>query len=345
MALDDYDPSTALTAYYPTRDERRLARLWATEKLLHDLRAVGMIDFFEGPGSDPTALDDYSSAKIWLQVSSGITDAPAAIRMYDGAGDESELSNWPQVSSNDLLTRYLGPVSADQVTEGSDAKIMTAAERAKLAALTGGVIQNKGNWDASSGSFPGGGAALSGWAYIVTVAGAVDGVSFAEGDRLIAIADSASTTTFAANWFKDDNTDQVTSVAGKTGIVVLQIADIVGLVTDLATRALVKPNKRALTGETETLELADVGKIVTMDNANANALTIPAQGDVAWPADTVIQVIRLGAGVTTIAAATGVTLNGVSAGSGAMPNQWQGVALTRLAEDVWVASGDIEVVA
>lgn len=345
MSTNDYNPLTALTAYYVSRAERRLARLWATEKLLHDLKAIGMIDFFEGPGSDPTALEDYSSAKLWLQVASGITDEPGTVRMYDGTGDESQLSNWPPVSGDAILTRYLGPITADQIEEGDDTKIMTAAERAKLAALTGGVIQNKGNWDASSGSFPGAGAALSGWAYIVTTGGTVDGVSFAEGDRLIAIADSASTTTFAANWFKDDNTDLVTSVASKTGIVVLELADVVGLVDALAARGLKAPETRALTGTSEALELADAGKIVTMSNSNPNTLTIPAQADVAWADDTVIQVLRLGSGVTSIAGATGVTLNGVSAGTGAMPNQYQGVSLKRISEDVWVASGDIETVA
>lgn len=83
----------------------------------------------------------------------------------------------------------------------------------------------KGVWDASAGAFPGAGAAQAGWSYIVSVAGTVDGTAFAIGDRAIAIADNASTTTLAGNWFKADYTDQVLSVHGRTGAVVAQSGD------------------------------------------------------------------------------------------------------------------------
>lgn len=114
MALDDYNPSTALTAYYPSRDERRPARLWATEKLLHDLKAVGIVDFFEGPGTDPTGLTGYASTKVWLRVSSGVTDAPGEIRAYDGGGDASLLENWPELTAAGFAA-FLGPPTSGQV--------------------------------------------------------------------------------------------------------------------------------------------------------------------------------------------------------------------------------------
>lgn len=101
---------------------------------------------------------------------------------------------------------------------------------AEVKAIADGVtsaVQFKGAWDASSGSFPGSGSALTGWTYHVTVAGTVDGVAFSVGDRILALADSASTTTYAANWLKLDYTDAVLSVAGKTGAVTLTTADII----------------------------------------------------------------------------------------------------------------------
>jgi chemotaxis protein histidine kinase CheA len=79
----------------------------------------------------------------------------------------------------------------------------------------------RGTWDASSGSFPGGGTAQAGDSYIVSVGGTVDSVVFVANDRIIAITDNASTTTFAANWFKADYTDAVLSVDGSTGAVSL----------------------------------------------------------------------------------------------------------------------------
>lgn len=84
----------------------------------------------------------------------------------------------------------------------------------------------KGTWDASGGTFPGAGAAQAGWSYIVSVAGTVDGVAWAVGDRAIAIADNASTSTYAAHWFKADYTDRVSSVNGRTGAVTTGAADI-----------------------------------------------------------------------------------------------------------------------
>lgn len=84
----------------------------------------------------------------------------------------------------------------------------------------------KGTWDASGGSFPGTGTAQAGHSWIVSVAGTVDGTVFAINDRILAITDDASTSIFDANWHKMDYTDQVLSVAGRTGAVTLTKADI-----------------------------------------------------------------------------------------------------------------------
>lgn len=74
-------------------------------------------------------------------------------------------------------------------------------------------------WNASGGTFPGGGTAQAGDSYIVSVAGTVDGIAFSVNDRIVAITDNASTGTYAANWLKLDYTDQVLSVGGFTGAV------------------------------------------------------------------------------------------------------------------------------
>jgi hypothetical protein len=94
-----------------------------------------------------------------------------------------------------------------------------------LGGLTDAVVL-KGTWDASAGSFPASGTAQAGWSYIVSVAGTVDGVAFDIDDRLMAIVDNASATTFAANWHKLDYTDKVLSVNGQTGAVTLTTTNI-----------------------------------------------------------------------------------------------------------------------
>lgn len=120
--------------------------------------------------------------------------------------------------------------SADAAKTKTDYLTVTASTdldsiRTRVTELDASVIL-KGTWDASSGSFPGSGAAQAGWSYIVSVAGTVGGVAFVANDRILAIADNASTSTYASNWHKLDYTDAVLSVAGQTGAVTLATSDI-----------------------------------------------------------------------------------------------------------------------
>jgi hypothetical protein len=135
-------------------------------------------------------------------------------------------------------------LETDDISDaGQTNKWATAAEKAKLGHLTvtqavdldaiearvnalDAAVILKGTWDASAGTFPGSGSAQAGESWIVSVAGTVNSIAFAIGDRIIAITDNASTSTFASNWFKADYTDQVLTVSGKTGNVTLQVADI-----------------------------------------------------------------------------------------------------------------------
>lgn len=101
----------------------------------------------------------------------------------------------------------------------------------------------------------------------------------------------------------------------------------------------------AQTGTGYTLALTDAGDIVTMDNAGANTLTIPANASVAFPVGTVVVALQKGAGATSITGASGVTVNGVSAGSGDMSAQFGSATLLKVATDTWIASGAIGAVA
>ena len=99
------------------------------------------------------------------------------------------------------------------------------AIESRVNALDASVVL-MGAWDASAGTFPGGGTAQAGESYIVSVGGTVDGEVFTANDRIVAILDNASTATYASNWLKLDYTDAVLSVAGKTGAVSLTTADV-----------------------------------------------------------------------------------------------------------------------
>ena len=101
----------------------------------------------------------------------------------------------------------------------------------------------------------------------------------------------------------------------------------------------------AQTGTSYTLVLSDAGKLVTMANAGANTLTVPTNASVAFAVGTIVSVVQKGAGTTSVAGASGVTVNGVSAGSGDMSTQWQAVSLMKIGTDEWIVSGDIGTVA
>ena len=59
-----------------------------------------------------------------------------------------------------------------------------------------------------------------------------------------------------------------------------------------------------------TAVLTDAGKTITMSNASANTVTIPANASVAYVIGTRLNILNLGAGACTPTAAAGVTING-----------------------------------
>ena len=162
------------------------------------------------------------------------------------------------------------------------------------------------------------------------VVGAVTGIVKADG------AGAISAATAGTDYYAPSGTD-VAVADGGTGASTAADARANLGIHDLG------PN--AQTGTTYTLVLADRGLTITMDNGSANTLTIPANASVAFDVGTVINVIQIGAGVTTIEGDTGVTVNGVSAGSGDINTRYQGVSLLKVATDTWIASGDIATVA
>lgn len=137
----------------------------------------------------------------------------------DQTGAEIKTAYEAEADTNAYTDADSAKVGHISVTQAVDLDQMET----DIAALANGMVY-QGNWDASGGSFPSG--ANTGDFYTVSVAGTVDGVAFAVDDRLIAITDTASTTTYAANWSKLDATDAVQTVNGATGNVTLDADDI-----------------------------------------------------------------------------------------------------------------------
>ncbi len=92
---------------------------------------------------------------------------------------------------------------------------------------------------------------------------------------------------------------------------------------------------------TYTLVLADDGKVVEMNVASANILTIPLNSSVAFPTGTQILVIQTGAGQTTITPDAGVTVNATPGTK--LRAQYSGATLIKRATNTWIAIGDLAV--
>jgi hypothetical protein len=91
------------------------------------------------------------------------------------------------------------------------------------------------------------------------------------------------------------------------------------------------------TGTSYTLELADGGKWVRMNNAAASTLTVPPNSSVAFPIGTQIEGNQAGAGQVTITPGSGVTVNAVP---GLKVAARYGVfGLMKVATDTWLAYG------
>ena len=95
----------------------------------------------------------------------------------------------------------------------------------------------------------------------------------------------------------------------------------------------------AQTGTTYTSVLADNGKLVEMNNASANTLTVPLNSSVAYPVGAQIYILQTGAGQTTIAATVGVTINATPGLK--LRTTWSSATLIKRATNTWVLVGDL----
>jgi len=106
---------------------------------------------------------------------------------------------------------------------------------------------------------------------------------------------------------------------------------------DSKTAKLITTNRQTAS---YTLVLGDADKLVEMNVATANNLTVPPNSSVAFATGTQILLAQYGAGQTTIVAGSGVTIR--SNGSKLKLNvQYSGATLIKIDTDEWYLFGDI----
>jgi hypothetical protein len=109
--------------------------------------------------------------------------------------------------------------------------------------------------------------------------------------------------------------------------------------------ALAKLTLNAQTA-TYTVVLTDNrNELVTMDVATANDFLIPTNASVAFPIGSVINVIQIGAGQTTIEAVTPgtttISSTGATATAPVLRAQFSAASCIKVATDTWYVIGDI----
>lgn len=117
-----------------------------------------------------------------------------------------------------------------------------------------------------------------------------------------------------------------------SGIAALTAAQAIGVLNSASANAQ--------TGTTYTLVLGDANGQVTMNNSSANTLTIPTHATVAIPVGSIVTVEQLGAGVTSVTPATGVTIQSPQFGSSStqaypLGGIYGNVQLIQTATDTW----------
>ena len=109
--------------------------------------------------------------------------------------------------------------------------------------------------------------------------------------------------------------------------------------------ALAKLTLNAQTATYTVVITDNRNKLVTMDVATANDFLIPTNASVAFPIGSVINVIQIGAGKTTIEAVTpGTTTISSTGGTATAPElraQYSAASCIKVATDTWYVVGDI----
>jgi hypothetical protein len=213
--------------------------------------------------SEANALTSKNTAVS--AASTATTAAGAASTSATNAGNsESNALTYKNAAASSATAADASKTLADQfanagvgveVTPGHFSAYHWSQQVAST--LTNGVVY-RGPWDASGGVYPAPNAVgTAGDFYKISVAGVISTVDFAVGDNLIYNG---------TDWDKIDNTEHVTSVAGRSGAITLTKTDVGLPNVDNTSDA----NKPVSTAQQTALNLkADQSALTTVSNAQS----------------------------------------------------------------------------
>jgi hypothetical protein len=88
-----------------------------------------------------------------------------------------------------------------------------------------------------------------------------------------------------------------------------------------------------------TLSLPQASGVIECNNAVGLNVTVPTFAAVAFPLNTIIEIVQVGAGAVSIVAASGVVLRNADNAFGTRA-VWSSITLRKRATNEWVVSGD-----
>jgi uncharacterized protein (AIM24 family) len=122
-----------------------------------------------------------------------------------------------------------------------------------------------------------------------------------------------------------------------------ELARLDGVTGDIATTDFVQTSVNTVSINTQTasyaLALADSGKLIQMNVASGNNLTVPLDSSVAFPIGTKIDVIQWNTGQTTVVGAGGVTL--VATPGAKLRARYSSATIVKMETNTWIVLGDL----
>tara|TARA_R110002153_G_scaffold144153_1_gene295304 strand:+ start:2159 stop:3838 length:1680 start_codon:yes stop_codon:yes gene_type:complete len=128
---------------------------------------------------------------------------------------------------------------------------------------------------------------------------------------------------------------QITVGAGLT-----KVGSVVSIGDNAIVPSMVQGTVNAQTGTAYTSVIGDAFKTITMSNTSANKVTLPPNSSVAYAVGDRIDIVMLNSGVTSVQGGSGVTVNGVSTGTGAIAAQYGAVSCLKIATNTWLLMGN-----